>query len=176
MKPIIRHSFTGLVLAVALAVFSGCASKPGGGGKINWKDFEPMVEVAAYTGAKIYLIEHPDQRPVFEHTVSVLDALVADPEINAAKLSMALQELPIKELQDPKAAIVIGSTLVLWNAYKDRLPIGEEGSAVLRPIGVRLRNGLGAALGMPPIVAPGPDLQARLALPDTQLMQLKRKP
>ncbi len=163
-------SLVGLVLAL---LHTGCATQPVPSA-VDWKRFEPMFEVAAYTGAKIYLVEHPEQRQLFVTTVDLLDALVADPQLNASKFAVALQDLPIKELQDPKAAIIIGSSLVLWSAYKDRLPLGEEGAAVLRPIAVRVRNGLGAALGLDLIVPPGQDMLVRLALSDNQLMQLKR--
>lgn len=177
MKTSLRSALSLLVLAASTLLFNaGCASKTGGSGSVDWKKFEPMIEVAAYTGAKIYLVEHPEMETLFMSAVDVLDALVADPQINVAKLANALQGLPIKELQDPKAAIIIGSTIVLWNAYKDQIPIGDEGAAVLRPIAVRLRNGLGTAMGLDPIVEPGPEMMARMDLPTNQLMQLKRRP
>lgn len=163
-----------LILSVISTLFAGCTTGTGSGGSVNWKSLEPAFEVAAYTGTKIYLIENPDKVPIFVVTVSVLDALVVDPEINVSKLTAALQELPIRELKDPKAAIIVGGSLVIWNAYKDRISLGSSGAEVVRPITVRIRNGIGQALGLPPIVIPSADLKERLALSNGQLMKLKR--
>lgn len=174
-----RRSIISLLILAAFALpmltfQTGCNTTANGGKTIDWKSLEPLFEIASYTGTKVYLLDNPDKKPLFVSACVVLDALIADPNINVAKFVSALQTLPIKELKDPKAAIVVESTIVLWNAYKDRIPIGvQEQAAVVRPLAVRVRNGMGVAVGLDPIVTPLADTRERMAASDAQLRSLK---
>lgn len=135
----------------ALMALAGCVTP----GKPNWQALGPLFETAAYTGTRVYLNQNPGKTPVFKSTVGLLDALVKDPEVNAEKFAKALQGLPIKELQDPTATIIIGSAVILWDSYKGYIPVGaQEQAVVVRPLVQRVRNGIGLALGMDPILVP----------------------
>lgn len=163
------------IMALTFVVTPGCTTTGGGGGntparEVDWKRLEPIFEVAAFTGTSLYLKEHPQDKPTFEGVVGILDALIVDPYVDPAKLSQALQKLPIKELNDSTGAIIVGSTIILWEGYKAKLPVGVEAQAsVIRPLVVRVRNGIGVALGLPPVAPPLGELQQRMSLSHEQL-------
>jgi hypothetical protein len=161
----------GLLLAATLAVtlgVTGCLTTS------QVKDLGPLFEVAAYTGTKVYLAENPGKEELFKSAVGLLDALAADPQINAAKFAAALQTLPIKELRDPKAAILIGSSIVLWEAYKDRIPVVDE-AVTVRPLVIRVRNGIGLAIGMGQIAEPLPATRERMSTPLPTLRRIQHR-
>lgn len=157
-----------VVVVAAMAVsLVGCVTP----GKPNWQAMGPLFETAAYTGTRVYLNQNPSKSPIFKSTVGLLDALVKDPEVNAAKFATALQGLPIKELQDPTATIIIGSAVILWDSYKSYIPVGaQEQAAVVRPLVQRVRNGIGLALGMEPILVPAMATRERIGTGTPELV------
>jgi len=126
------------------------------------KELAAGIELAVYTGSWVYLRENPDARVIFVSVAEMLEALVSDPTLSATKFAEAMQRLPIRELKDEEAVLIVNTVMILWTSYKDSIPIVSESAEYIRPLVIRARNGLGLALGLPPFVAPSADTQDRV--------------
>jgi hypothetical protein len=140
MKP--RMIPASLLLAVALVLSPGCSSIPL---EDQTREMATIAEVAAYTGARYDLLEHPGHRVFFEASLAALDSLVRDEDYDPQKFAAALQGLPIKELRDDQGALLVGSAVILWDAYAARV-INLDKTKFVQPVIAAVQRGLRRAL------------------------------
>mgnify|MGYP001451853375 CR=1 FL=1 len=100
MKP--RMIPASLLLAAVLVLSAGCSSIPL---EDETREMATIAEVAAYTGARYDLLEHPGHRVFYEASLAALNSLVQDADYDPQKFAAALQGLPIKELRDDQGAL-----------------------------------------------------------------------
>lgn len=105
-----------------------------------------VAQLAAFDGASIWLTSHPDDRQYFEAARTSLKLLLATDTINPADFTAALQGLPIKELQGPNGALIVGSAVILYDAYL-RENVNLDANVYLRPVITAVAQGLDRALG-----------------------------
>lgn len=113
MKTII--SFSLLVLLVA-----GCKTGP------TPQQMASSAQFAAYTGASIDMAKSTNHCASYAAVTKQLDRLDATSDYDPAHFAFALQSLPIKELKDPRAKIIIGSVIILWDAYAGQITLSNQ--------------------------------------------------
>jgi hypothetical protein len=138
-----------LIATLTLTLFTGCATLPDGSTDVEktLRRVGNAAELAAYTGTTLHLADNPTDRPKFEIAVRALDALSNTNNFDPAALAAVLQSLPIRELQDPKAKIIIGSAIMLYEfELKELIPVEQPlyVAAVLQRVRNGLRRGLDA--------------------------------
>lgn len=126
---------------------SGCASTP----KPTEDQVErisraaTVAEIAAYTGAGFWLLEHPGDRDKVTLAISALDGLSSTNGYSGLALAQALSILPIKELKGEKGSLLVGAAVLLYETELSRLTPIEQGPYVAIMTG-RIRAGLQRAL------------------------------
>lgn len=104
-----------------------------------------VAELAAFTGTSAWLIKHPDDRKYFEASLAAVEVLAANGNASPEKLAAALAQLPIKELQGSEGTLIVGSAVILYDAYvADHVDL--DANVYLRPVIDGVRNGLARAL------------------------------
>lgn len=157
MKTKNKHWIAGplaMLLTLGMAFLSGCASTP----KPEEREMQRLshaatvAELAAYTGAGYWLLDHPKDRDKITMAVLALEALSATNGFNAIALHQALSSLPIKELKSEKGSLFVGAAVLLYEAELSRMTPIDQGPYVA-VISSRVRAGLLRALeqtGPPP--------------------------
>lgn len=131
------------ILAVVALMAVGCQTGPQG-----QRDLAPTVKTAAYIGTAYSLAEHPEWRPGFVEARNDL-ALVEQVEtIDFALVLAIVHRLPIKEIQNSKAAILVTGAIILLSDYGASLP--PDQMEKVRPIVKAMREGIELGLGTPP--------------------------
>ena len=136
------------MLFTMAALFTGCASTPKAPKEDDLQRMTQaatVAEIAAYTGAGYWLVEHPNDRGKIEMAITALDALSATNGFNGAALSQALSGLPIKELKSQQGSLLIGAAVLLYETELTRLTPIDQGPYVA-VISGRIRAGLQRAL------------------------------
>jgi hypothetical protein len=144
-------TLTFILAAAALIVTSGCATLPDGSADVakTLQRVGNVAELAAFTGTTIHLADNPQDRPHFEIAVQALDGLSSTNNFDPAKLAEVLQSLPIRELQDPKAKIIIGSAIMLYE-FELRELIPVEQPLYVAAVLARVRGGISRGLAATP--------------------------
>ncbi len=104
-----------------------------------------VAEIAAYTGAGYYLLEHPGERDKVQIAITALDALSSTNGFNGAALQQALSTLPIKEFKSEKGSLLVGAAVLLYESELSRLTPIDQGPLVML-VSARVKNGLQRAL------------------------------
>ena len=130
-----------LSLLAVVALFVGCSTtQPGSGSQTE--RIGNLVELAAYTGTAVWLVDHPGDAPKFRAAAIALGALTTGDPI---ALHQILSTLPIKELKSEKGAIIIGVAILLYEAELPHLtPINQASLAAL--VAKRIQSGINLAL------------------------------
>ncbi len=124
----------------------GCATAPPAEDEVaRLHRVATVAEIAAYTGAGYWLLEHPNDREKITIAVAALDALSSTNGFSAAALHKALLTLPISELKSDKGALLVGGAVLLYEAELNRLTPIHQGPYVAVVTG-RVRAGLQRAL------------------------------
>lgn len=134
---------TKLLPLAALLLGVGCATTPTG-----QRDIAPTIRVAAYMGTAYAVAEHPEWRPGFEQAVIDLTVIEQAPTIDLATILAVVARLPIKQIQNSKATILITGAIILLSDYGASLP--PDQMEKLRPIVKALREGIELGLGPKP--------------------------
>lgn len=104
-----------------------------------------VAELAAFTGTTVWLRDHPQDRQYFEASRATLDLLLGSSNITPETFSQALFGLPVKELQGESGALIVGSSLILYDAFV-REHVNMDANVYLRPVVQGVRNGLDRGL------------------------------
>lgn len=144
-----KQRITALLAAVIVAVsITGCATGPTTSTATPEQKaarLQTAAELAAFSGATIWLKKNPQDRQAFETAQAALVLLVAGTQASPAQLSEALAGLPIKELKGEEAAIYIGVATILYDTYlKENVNI--EGNINVKAFATGLHAGLNRAL------------------------------
>lgn len=107
-----------------------------------------VAELAAFTGTSLRLQSHPQDRGIFESALAALDVLVADQNYDPTALQSALAKLPVKELQDGQGTLIVGSALILYDAYA-RDFVKLDRTTYLLPVINAVRSGMARGLRGP---------------------------
>lgn len=142
-------AYLSLVLGVLL--FAGCATNTGSQLEISEsrvRQIALVAELASFNGATIYLMDHPDKKPVFQKVQTNLAVLLNEETPSLEKFRLIIKDLPIKELQSEKGQLIVDNAVILVSAYnQDIIKLGQlEQAAKLKPLIVGLNNGLLKAL------------------------------
>ena len=147
-----------LVLLIgASALFTGCTTttvlkqNPDGTITTNTVKKADVARVAriagdaANMGTRIYLMEHPEQKPAFELAHAVLDSLIRDENYDPVKFREALAGLPFNQFKGTGGELYIALAIIVWDELThDFITVNEKGWA--KPVMVSVRDGLGQAL------------------------------
>jgi len=128
---------------VAALIGVGCASF---GNRPAAERLGSLAKVAAFTGTRVYLAEHPEQRPIFVKVHEALQGLEAGGTFDAAALALVLQSLPINELQGPEGSLYVSAAVVLWDEVIGGATAIDQ-VAVVRAVLPKVREGLALGLG-----------------------------
>ena len=137
-----------ILAALCLAVFTGCKTTSGGG-RVTPDRVGVVAEVAAYTGATVWLAKHPEDAPKFELARTAIGTLLSSTNVTPADLTRALQGLPIKELRGDQGALIVGNALILYDVML-RDSVNLDANEYLRPVISGIYGGLNRALPPPP--------------------------
>jgi len=105
-----------------------------------------VAEMAAFTGTSIRLQAHPDEQARFMAVREMLRLLGGATNVNPAAFSAALKQLPVKELQGPSGELIIGSAIILYDAFA-REHVNLDANIWLRPIVEATERGITRGLG-----------------------------
>lgn len=131
-------------LLLAIALLCGCATTP-------QTDTQKVARVAtisrqaAFVGTKVYLQENPDARPYFVASAAALDVLLQSQNVTPEDFSKAMQGLPVKELQSDSGALIVGSAVVLYDAFLAE-HVNLDANAYLRPVIAAVHDGIAKGL------------------------------
>lgn len=128
-----------LLLSAISLLLVGCGSVP------TPKQMGTAATFAAYTGASIDLLAHTNHCVNYKAVTLKLDQLDAAGDYDPAHFVGALQGLPIKQLDDPRARLIIGETFLLWDLYSGQI-VGTNQTQFVQPVLRGTDTGLKAAL------------------------------
>lgn len=131
------------ILSLCLSLWTGCATTSNDRTAIE--RIGNVAELAAYTGAALHLVDHPEGAGRIGLAINALDNLASTNGFNAIALSQALSQLPIKELSGEKGHILIGAAVLLYEAELSQLTPIEQPPYV-QAVATRVRAGLYRAL------------------------------
>lgn len=139
----------GLLLAIAIAIptctLTGCATFTGEGATL--RRVTTAAKVAANTGTFLYLQKHPETRPAFVLARDQLLIIEASEHVDLAVLLSIINRLPVKQLEDPTAQLIISNTAILITQFAQNLPVEKLDD--LKPLAQAIREGIDLGLGTP---------------------------
>lgn len=115
-----------------------------------------LSRVAANTGATLDLIARPRDKPIFEQAYAALDNALVLSNLTAATLHQVFTNLPITQLKDPRAVLLIDNAVFLFDQYTGEQINIESNLPYVFAAGRGMHDGIGSALGR---VIPSPLLQ-----------------
>jgi hypothetical protein len=104
-----------------------------------------IAELAAYTGASVYMLDHPESGPAFSAGLIALNLLIADERWDLNGFRAALEKLPTKELKGERGSILIGTAVLLFDQLA-REYVDLDRTAWLKPVMIAVRDGLRRAV------------------------------
>jgi hypothetical protein len=131
-----------LAISLILATATGCRTAPP---QQATQRMAAIAELAAYTGAGLDLVDHPQRRIYYEASVAALDGMLKDRNYSPAAFAAALQKLPVRELRGEKGALIVGAAVLLWDQYAAEI-VNLDQEQTVKPVVVSVRNGLARAL------------------------------
>jgi hypothetical protein len=135
------------IIAIISLLLPGCATapKPTDDQVDRLNRIATVAEIAAYTGAGFWLVEHPTERDKVQLAITALDALSSTNGFNGAALQQALSTLPLKELKSEKGSLLVGAAVLLYETEFSRMTPIEQGPLVAI-VSARVKSGLQRAL------------------------------
>lgn len=109
-------------------------------------------QVAAKIVARRATVEvlrrHPEHKPAFVASVTVIDGVLLDPILNRERLVLALQDLKIKELKGADGALIINDVLDLIAVAIADKPWLSDGLPELRAVAQALSEGMAEGIAL----------------------------
>lgn len=137
-KPPVAIGF-GLIGLVGL---TGCAALKDNPDLL--KRVEAASKMAAFVGTSEYVRQHPETRFAFELVRDELKDLGAAEKLDLVTLLSAVNHLPIKELKNERATMIVTAAGILLTDYADRLPV--EKLSTLQPVALAIAGGINLGL------------------------------
>lgn len=129
-----------LCLIPLLALLAAGCTTP-----ISPQQMTAAATFASYTGASIDLLKNTNHCANYKAVTMQLDALDAAGNYDAGAFTFALQGLPIKQLNDPRARLIIGETVILWDIYSGQI-VGTNQAVFVKPVLQGTDSGLKRAM------------------------------
>ena len=133
-----------LTVAIPTCSLTGCAVFDGTNSTTTQR-VASGCKIAVYVGTAEYLAKHPEAAPQFAAAANALFVLENSDTLDAATLLAVVNQLPIKQLDSPRAQIIITAATIVLTDYAGSLPVDQIGN--LKPIAKALREGI--ELGLP---------------------------
>lgn len=140
-----------LITTLTALLATGCAITPDG-----QRNIAPTIKTAAYIGTAYALSERPEWRPGFIEARNDLALVEQIETIDLVMVLAIVNRLPIKELRDSKAVILMTGAIILLGDFGASLP--PEQMDKLRPVVKAMREGIELGLGSPPTILGSPKL------------------
>lgn len=155
ISKIIKAAARNLIIPVALTFLLGCATSnaPVDEAAAQAKRAQRLAtvaELAAFTGTQVWLADHPEDRAYFAASSAALALLLDQGTANPQSFAQALAGLPIKQLQGKDGALIVGSAIILYDAYV-RENVNIDANVYLHPVIIGVYEGLQRALAAPAI-------------------------
>ncbi len=128
-----------LVLLPIVSIIAGCKTGPTPQGMGN------LAQFASYTGARVDMAKSTNHCAIYSSVTRTLDSMDASGNFDPVAFTAALQTLPIKELKDPRASILIGSAVILWDSYSSHI-VSSNQLQTVRPVLEGVNAGLKKAV------------------------------
>lgn len=117
---------TPFLLAAILSLFAvGCQITP--------NRMAAAATFAAYNGATVDLMVHTNHCDIYKAVTVKLDGLDAAGNYDPAAFVAVLQTLPVKQLSDPRATLIIGDAFLLWDVYSGQI-VGTNQTQYVQPV------------------------------------------
>lgn len=140
-----------IALFLSLFLFVGCVTNQTTGKKELSESYVKKIaqasELAAFNGSYLYLKEKPQDKEIFIGVSDSLNVLIQE-EMTLNGFLMVIQHLPIKELKDEKAVLIVDNAIILFGIFQDDLVKLDqlEQAKKLKPIAEALKKGIDRAL------------------------------
>jgi len=132
---------TPLVIALAVALLCGCTTTPQ---PQTVQRIASAAQLASFTGAAFYLLDHPEDRQTFQIVLASVDALLASGSTDPDAFRLALSKLPMRELRSTRSGIIVAAAIMVWTEYESQITPATRDS--ITPIMRGVSDGLQAAL------------------------------
>lgn len=140
-----------IALTAFLSLGIGCQTGPTGE-----RDISTTIKAAAYLGTAYALAERPEWRKDFEEAVIDLKLVESGATIDLVTVLAIVNRLPIKELKNSKATILITGAIILLGDYGASLP--PDQMEKIRPVVKAMREGIELGLGPAPAMLGTPTI------------------
>ncbi len=119
-----KRLFALTLIALALAT-TGCKS-------FN-NNLGPIAQLASYTGSSIDLNKNPNHCTNYVAVIGNLTVLDMAGVYDLGSFTVALQPLPVKQLEGPNGTLILGGSAILLNLAGSNL-LGTNQANVVKPI------------------------------------------
>lgn len=141
-------SLSAAIISAVVIIFAGCSLFNGNSTQQQKADeVYRLTRIAANTGTTADLAFRPQDKPAFEKAYSVLDNAILLTNLNGATLHQVFTNLPIKELKDPRAKILVDNALFLFDEVTGGGINLETNAVYVFAAGRGLHDGIGSSLG-----------------------------
>lgn len=134
-----------LFLSVALLLSPGCASL---NNPTTAQRVQSAAKIAAYVGTTEYVRAHPETKPAFVIARDELRVLATAEALDFATLLAVINKLPVKEIKNERATMVITVAGLLLSDYAGSLPVDRL--ATLQPVAAAIASGIDLGLNPSP--------------------------
>lgn len=111
-----------LVISACLALFAcSCGTARTTGTVDPYEEAAAVAELAAYVGTVVRLSSNPEERPIFEAVAIGLAAAIEAEDYDPVRFMEVLRDLPVRQIKSDEAAIIIGSSVILWERTSRRI-------------------------------------------------------
>lgn len=132
-------------------LLTGCVTNPNTGEKelsdAYVKRVANAVELASFNGSYLYLKEHRNEKETFIGVSESLQVLIEN-DLTLNGFLMTVRHLPIKELKDDKAVLIIDNVIIIFGIFQNDLVKLDKLEQVkkLKPIAESLKRGIDRAV------------------------------
>jgi hypothetical protein len=133
-----------LILSLALILLTGCEHLR------NVNTYAPAAQIIAKDTTFFVLKKHPDWAPHFRTAQADLQVLAKSDAVDVAALAEIVARLPVEELKNDEARLVIGDVGILlqYIVPNKGTIIKEEHLDNVREVVIALDKGIGAGLSL----------------------------
>jgi len=130
----------GMVIMLGAALMLGLATVPMGCALFSNRTVATIGETAVTLAAAKWLRSHPADRPIFEATVSGLQALADNQNYDPIAFAEVLQRLPLNQFNGPDGDLYVSGVVAIWSAAVQDASAIQDAQAVKDLLGPVLRG------------------------------------